>query len=150
MLCTDITNESGHITISDYWSFHLNDTFKSRLELHPELGGFVREFWKPGFTIWVNLLTETGADLNEIAEIYKGRRLGEPYGIECSDFKEYKVISYRVHENVTDDRKDSFYIMAISMDSQMHLSIYFDDEADLILAEQIRNSIHYHGEGEFE
>lgn len=134
----DFAEVSGHIDLPKPWAINLPEKFKIR----KEEGSLV--FWKPGFTIWLTMMTNTpNYSIEELFDGISSIKSPEAYDVKSEDKNNIKKLSYRLNEISSDSRVAAYYGFVFSKEGYIQLAIYFDTETDVQLATKIHDSISY-------
>jgi hypothetical protein len=125
----------GRYEMTDEWTVDLPVKFNQRIEEEQLV------FWRPGFTIWVNVWGLDGESPRERMESLK-----EMISSDATDLVEESAegilrLAYRLEEEAADGRQPGFYGFAIGSSGHVQLAMYFDDEEDAELAAQIWRSL---------
>ena len=136
MLHPDFPIVSDKYQMTEMWSVVLPGEFNRRIED----GDLV--IWRPGITIW----TAIWGNDNNLAADKRLIELKQDISDEAFDLKEDLAGSvlrfrYRLIEDSDDDRVPAYYCYAIGNSGDVQMAIYFDDESDLSVAENIWKSI---------
>jgi hypothetical protein len=125
----------GRVGLSGEVSVHLPRAFKQRFEDRQMV------LWRPGFTIWLSLWD------NPRGESVEQRKAGFAAAASPDKFDEIEAAeeerlyySYRLAEHAADNRAAAFYGFAFYDTGSLHLSMYFDREVDVELAQAILRS----------
>ena len=129
---------SGNIDLSKSWAINLPETFKIR----KEEGSLV--FWKPGFTIWLTMMTNTpNYSVEDLFEGINSNKSPEAYDIKNEKNNNVQTLSYRLYESSGDSKVAAYYGFVISKAGFIQLAIYFDIETDVQLAAKIHRGVSY-------
>jgi hypothetical protein len=126
----------GHYQMTQDWSVILPTQFNRRFEEDSLV------FWRPGFTMWVSVWgIEDNQSREERLILFQRDISPEAYDFEeCHEDKRWQL-SYRLKEDMEDERCPALYCFILGEQGDILMSIYFDDDADLLMAKQIRDSL---------
>ena len=136
MLHPDYPVVEGEYRLTNEWSVVLPEAFNRRFE------GEQMVLWRPGFTIWLcawmnnhrqSREERISADLARLpAAAYDVRQLPDDGALK---------LQYRLDEESDDERQPAFYSRAYGFSGHIQMSIYFDEEEHLEIAERLLNSL---------
>jgi len=128
----------GEYKITSEWSVLLPSKFNRRIED----GDLV--LWQPGLTSWIVVWNN---DKNETKQerLYwvKKEQSLDSKSIKTMEKNEVLYYTYRLSENAEDKRVPALYCFAFSEYSHVQTAIYFDNEKDLLKAEEICYSLSF-------
>jgi len=136
MLHPDFPVVTGLYKMTPEWAVNLPINLNKRIE------GQDLVLWRPGFTIWVAIW---GNDHNESLQEQLDGMLGimssEAFDKDIRKTNNVYYLSYRLTEKHGDKKVHALYGSAIGQEGKVNMSIYFDDENDLLFAKKIVGSI---------
>jgi hypothetical protein len=131
----------GDYMLTTSWSIHLTAQFARRVEN----GSLV--LWRPGLTIWLaawgNDSCQTQAE--RLAWI-KDEASPDRFDVRESAGRGITRFSYRLRDENEDGPVESLNGYVIGDDGHLQLSVYFDDEADAVEAQQLVDSVALQGQ----
>ncbi|MFT6910354.1 MAG: hypothetical protein ACJAS1_007082 [Oleiphilaceae bacterium] len=138
VLSPDFPVIEGKHEITKSWSITLPAQFNRRIEDEDIV------IWKPGFTIyiavWNNDKKRSHDSLfNSVTEDISL----EAFDINSNENGEIKLFSYRLNEDMNDQRVAAFYCYAVSPNGYVQSVMYFDLEKDVDDAIRIWESFEY-------
>lgn len=138
VLSPDFPVIEGEYQITKSWSITLPDQFNRRIEDEDIV------IWKPGFTIYIavwnndkNLSHESL--FNSVTEDISP----EVFDINSNENGEIRLFSYRLSEDMDDQRVAAFYCYAVSPNGYVQSVMYFDLEKDVDDAIKILESFKF-------
>src|SRR5215831_11969091 len=128
----------GHYRMTTEWVIVLPSKFNRRIED----GDLV--LWHPGFTAWIVVW---GNDKNQSKE-KRLEELKQDRSPQSFDAKEHLkgptlYYTYRLQEQAEDKRVPALYCFAFSDTSHVQMSLYFDKESDVSVAESLCLNLKY-------
>jgi hypothetical protein len=138
VLSPDFPVIEGKHEITKSWSITLPTQFNRRIEDEDIV------IWKPEFTIyiavWNNDKKRSHDSLfNSVTEDISL----EAFDINSNENGEIKLFSYRLNEDMNDQRVSAFYCYAVSPNGYVQSVMYFDVEKDVDDAIKIWESFEY-------
>lgn len=96
--------------------------------------------WRPGLTAWITVWGNNEEPRARLAKILQGTSSA---GCDRKDWATENILfhSYRLDEQSADGRAPALYAAAVGQPSHVQIAVYFDDETDLVSAEQLVHSI---------
>ncbi|GAB3245255.1 hypothetical protein [Chitinimonas naiadis] len=99
-------------------------------------------FWRPGITAWILIWDNPkGESVDTRLSALRARRSSEAFDEKESRSQSTSHYSYRLNEEADDKRVAALYAFAFSDVGHVQVSVYFDKEADLSIAEALCMSI---------
>jgi hypothetical protein len=136
MLHPDFPVISGVYQMTSDWSVDLPGEFNRRIEE----GSLV--IWRPGITLWIavwdNPQDTTPQEL--LAELRDDIGPGA-YDIVSESSRGIERLRYRLEETSGDKRVAAFYSFAVGESGHVQMSVYFDDERTVAVADQLWRSL---------
>jgi hypothetical protein len=128
----------GKHQITKSWSMSLPTQFNRRIEDEDIV------IWKPGFTIYIAVWNND----NNLSHESLFNSVTEDISLEAFDVNsnengEINFFSYRLNEDINDQRVAAFYCYAISPNGYVQSVMYFDNEKDVDDAIRIWESFEY-------
>jgi hypothetical protein len=128
----------GKYQFTKFWNISLPSQFNRRVEDQDIV------IWKPGFTIylavWNNDKNLSHNDLFD--EVIKDISI-DAFDINFKNHENVKLFSYRLNENMGDQRVAALYCYAVSADDYVQSVMYFDNENDVEFAVKIWESFKF-------
>tara|TARA_R110002167_G_scaffold347886_1_gene558904 strand:- start:2584 stop:3027 length:444 start_codon:yes stop_codon:yes gene_type:complete len=138
VLNSDFPVVEGKYQFTKFWNITLPSQFNRRIEDQDMV------IWKPGFTIylavWNNDRNLSRDDL--FAEVIKDIAI-EAFDINLKKHEKMTLFSYRLNENMGDQRVAALYCYAVSADDFVQSVMYLDNENDVELAVKIWESFKF-------
>ena len=126
----------GNYALTETWSIRLPEPFARRIED----GSLV--LWRQGLTIWLSVWgNDNNESQSERLEWIKREASPDRYSEKESISDGLTRYSYRLRDENDDGPLEALYGFAISDDGHLQLSVYFDDVADEISANQLVGSV---------
>ena len=138
MLSPNFPVIEGKHQITKSWSMSLPTQFNRRIEDEDIV------IWKPGFTIYIAVWNND----NNLSHESLFNSVTEDISLEAFDVNsnengEINFFSYRLNEDINDQRVAAFYCYAISPNGYVQSVMYFDNEKDVDDAIRIWESFEY-------
>lgn len=126
----------GEYQVTDDWSITLDQKYNRRIED----GNLV--IWRPGFTIWMKVwkLGDNETPKKRLRTLVK-ETTKSAFDIKKEIDDSPLRFSYRLAEDMNDDRQAALYCFAVGSQSHSHLAFYFDNPSDLDVAFQLFYSL---------
>ena len=123
--------DKGIVQIGKNWSFEVSSRMVRRIEDNSLV------IWKPGFTIWLNIFTPKNISKTERLDTILKAKSDMSQDLQQEDSENMSKIRYQLNE----DGQDSINIFGFTATSQIHMSIYYDNDDCLGEIDMIWNTL---------
>ena len=129
---TEFPLVEGEYQMTRAWSIALPGAFQRRFEDNSLV------LWRPGVTARINVW---GNDNEEPPHVRLGYvqkdRSEDAFDVVTESHGHMLRYAYRLHEPSDDRRHASFCCFAFGASGHVQMAVYFDDEADLVVAQSL-------------
>lgn len=131
---------SGAYTLTADWTINLPGEFNLRFEEKDLV------IWRPGITLWIAVWGNDEGDTPDqrLSQLVDEIDVGAFHLVTEPD-RDIRRFRYRLNEAGADGRVAPFYSFVAGQTGHVQMAIYFNDESDLPLAEQIWRSVRESG-----